>query len=313
MVEEAPASAEDRKKPPVKQDVHKEDAAPKQEAAPSSTPKPKKQPTVTKGTDLQDVYQPASQSASLGTLIPKNMAAPIRDALENLREKHGDIDAFVAKELGYKDAAELAGRFAGEQVDAIALAIDNMSRGAGFITGDQTGIGKGRVNAAIIRWAKRNGKTPVFVTMKPELYADMIRDLNDIGETGFNPLPTNKLRGKNAIALPDGGKLESPSNLDKVIAKAISQGKLEGFDGIFTTYSQLAPSNGKDSPRRELLRSLNENTVLILDESHNAGGSDKGKYKKKDAAKSTGSFLRERIAESPERRVLLFRHLCETA
>lgn len=299
VVEEAPASAEDRKKPPVKQDVHKEDAAPKQEAAPSSTPKPKKQPTVTKGTDLQDVYQPASQSASLGTLIPKNMAAPIRDALENLREKHGDIDAFVAKELGYKDAAELAGRFAGEQVDAIALAIDNMSRGAGFITGDQTGIGKGRVNAAIIRWAKRNGKTPVFVTMKPELYADMIRDLNDIGETGFNPLPTNKLRGKKAIALPDGGKLESPSNLDKVISKAISQGKLEGFDGIFTTYSQLAPSNGKDSPRRELLRSLNENTVLILDESHNAGGSDKGKYKKKDAAKSTGSFLRERIAESP--------------
>lgn len=299
VVEEAPASAEDRKKPPVKQDVHKEDAAPKQEAAPSSTPKPKKQPTVTKGTDLQDVYQPASQSASLGTLIPKNMAAPIRDALENLREKHGDIDAFVAKELGYKDAAELAGRFAGEQVDAIALAIDNMSRGAGFITGDQTGIGKGRVNAAIIRWAKRNGKMPVFVTMKPELYADMIRDLNDIGETGFNPLPTNKLRGKNAIALPDGGKLESPSNLDKLIAKAISQGKLEGFDGIFTTYAQLASSNGKDTPRRELLRSLNENTVLILDESHNAGGSDKGKYKKKDAAKSTGSFLRERIAESP--------------
>ena len=299
VVEEAPASAEDRKKPPVKQDVHKEDAAPKQEAAPSSTPKPKKQPTVTKGTDLQDVYQPASQSASLGTLIPKNMAAPIHDALENLREKHGDIDAFVAKELGYKDAAELAGRFAGEQVDAIALAIDNMSRGAGFITGDQTGIGKGRVNAAIIRWAKRNGKTPVFVTMKPELYADMIRDLNDIGETGFNPLPTNTLRGKKAITLPDGGKLKSPSNLDKVIAKAISQGKLEGFDGIFTTYAQLASSNGKDTPRRELLRSLNENTVLILDESHNAGGNDKGKYKKKDAAKSTGSFLRERIAESP--------------
>ena len=299
VVEKAPASAEPPKEKTAEPRSRHKDATPKQETASSPTPKPKKQPPITKGTDLQDVYQPASRSASLGTLIPKNMAAPIRDALENLREKHGDIDAFVAKELGYKDAAELAGRFAGEQVDAIALAIDNMSRGAGFITGDQTGIGKGRVNAAIIRWAKRNGKTPVFVTMKPELYADMIRDLNDIGETGFNPLPTNKLRGKNAIALPDGGKLESPSNLDKVIAKAISQGKLEGFDGIFTTYSQLAPSNGKDSPRRELLRSLNENTVLILDESHNAGGSDKGKYKKKDAAKSTGSFLRERIAESP--------------
>lgn len=297
VVRKAPTSTESPKEKTAAPHSPREDAAPKQETAPSRASK--KQPPITKGTDLQDVYQPTSQSASLGTLIPKNMAAPIRDALGNLREKHGDIDAFVAKELGYKDAAELAGRFAGEQVDAIALAIDNMSRGAGFITGDQTGIGKGRVNAAIIRWAKRNGKTPVFVTMKPELYADMIRDLNDIGESGFNPLPTNKLRGKDAIALPDGGKLESPSNLDKVIAKTISQGKLEGFDGIFTTYSQLAPSNGKDSPRRELLRSLNENTVLILDESHNAGGSDKGKYKKKDAAKSTGSFLRERIAESP--------------
>lgn len=125
--------------------------------------------------------------------------------------------------------------------------------------------------------------------MKPELYADMLRDLNDIGETGFNPLPTNKLRGKKAIALPDGGKLESPSNLDKVISKAISQGKLEGFDGIFTTYSQLAPSNGKDSPRRELLRSLNENTVLILDESHNAGGATRGSTKRRMLPRARGA------------------------
>lgn len=160
VVEEAPASAEDRKKPPVKQDVHKEDAAPKQEAAPSSTPKPKKQPTVTKGTDLQDVYQPASQSASLGTLIPKNMAAPSATRWRTCAKSTGTLTPSSPRNWATRTPAELAGRFAGEQVDAIALAIDNMSRGAGFITGDQTGIGKGRVNAAIIRWAKRNGKTP---------------------------------------------------------------------------------------------------------------------------------------------------------
>jgi hypothetical protein len=64
----------------------------------------------------------------------------------------GQIDTFVAKELGYKPE-ELEKYFGAEQVDALGLAIDNIKNGKGFIIGDQTGIGKGRVNAAIIRWA----------------------------------------------------------------------------------------------------------------------------------------------------------------
>lgn len=32
------------------------------------------------------------------------------------------------------------------------MAISNIADGSGFIIGDQTGIGKGRVNAGIIRW-----------------------------------------------------------------------------------------------------------------------------------------------------------------
>ena len=45
------------------------------------------------------------------------------------------------------------GYFSGEQVDAIALAIDNIDKGSGFIIGDQTGVGKGRVVAAMIRYS----------------------------------------------------------------------------------------------------------------------------------------------------------------
>lgn len=124
---------------------------------------------------------------SMGTLVPKNMATAARQALAGIEKRHGGIDQYVADQLGYP-AAELGNYFAAEQVDALGMAISNIADGSGFIIGDQTGIGKGRVNAGIIRWAKRQGYIPVFVTMKPDLYADMVRDLADIGMEGIQPL-----------------------------------------------------------------------------------------------------------------------------
>src|SRR5690606_6802500 len=41
--------------------------------------------------------------------------------------------------------------------------------------------GKGRQVAALLRYAIRQGKTPVLVTEKPDLYGDMWRDMRDIG------------------------------------------------------------------------------------------------------------------------------------
>ena len=62
------------------------------------------------------------------------------------------------------------------------MAIVNMEKDGGFILGDQTGIGKGRVMAAIVRYALKQGTTvPVFVTAKPVLYADIWRDMKAIG------------------------------------------------------------------------------------------------------------------------------------
>jgi len=42
--------------------------------------------------------------------------------------------------------------------------ISNAQAGKGFIIGDQTGIGKGRVVAAMIKYALVNDKIPIFVT-----------------------------------------------------------------------------------------------------------------------------------------------------
>jgi predicted RNA methylase len=71
-------------------------------------------------TENQVVYKPQSKVKGLDTLIPVNMAKPTFDALAKLEAKVGQIDTFVAKELGYKPE-ELEKYFGAEQVDALAL------------------------------------------------------------------------------------------------------------------------------------------------------------------------------------------------
>ena len=57
----------------------------------------------------------------------------------------------------------------------------------------------------MLRYAMKNGKTPIFVTEKPNLYADMMRDLGDIGMKDVRPLVTNA-----GITVPfDGGTLKT--------------------------------------------------------------------------------------------------------
>ena len=79
------------------------------------------------------------------------MAYQTRQALLRLRQEIGSPDLYVAQKLHYPLKSNVFEFFSAEQVDAIALAIWNIERGDGMIIGDQTGIGKGRIAAAIIR------------------------------------------------------------------------------------------------------------------------------------------------------------------
>lgn len=251
-----------------------------------------------KATEFQVAYEPASSMQSMGTLVPKNMATAARQALADLEKRHGGIDQYVADQLGYP-AAELGNYFAAEQVDALGMAISNIADGSGFIIGDQTGIGKGRVNAGIIRWAKRQGYIPVFVTMKPDLYADMVRDLADIGMEGFNPLPTNAgLSGSDAILLPDGRELKTRSaQAHEKILRDVMQNGMGAYDAVFTTYDQLNPVKGQDTFRRQFMMDIAPNAVFILDESHNAGGQATTR-KKATAADNRAQFVRKMLQSS---------------
>ncbi|MGF0009371.1 PLxRFG domain-containing protein [Desulfovibrio sp. SGI.102] len=251
-----------------------------------------------KATEFQAAYEPASSMQSMGTLVPKNMATAARQALADLEKRHGGIDQYVADQLGYP-AAELGNYFAAEQVDALGMAISNIADGSGFIIGDQTGIGKGRVNAGIIRWAKRQGYIPVFVTMKPDLYADMVRDLADIGMEGFNPLPTNAgLSGSDAILLPDGRELKTKSaQAHEKLLRDVMQNGMGAYDAVFTTYDQLNPVKGQDTFRRQFMMDIAPNAVFILDESHNAGGQASTR-KKANAADDRAQFVRKMLQSS---------------
>lgn len=270
---------------------------------------------------FQAPYTPASQSPSVDTLVPVNMQSAINDALKQIeQDSGGDIDDYVAKMLDYK-TSDISKYFSAEQVDAIALALRNIESGKGFIIGDQTGVGKGRVNAAMIRYAIKNEITPIFVSEKPNLYGDMIRDLNDIGMPDIKPFMTNtgesipldddamqwfnaaedaKAEGKRPP--PRYGRFIKTQGGDahkKTMQGLLDAGRLEGFDVIFTTYNQMQTVKGERTLRMDMLSALGDGGLLILDESHNAGGTEVSGFRKKpvEEGEKTGraAFVRHLV------------------
>ena len=137
-------------------------------------------------------------------LIPSNMAQPTQDALNRLEDAVGDIDEFARKELGYESTEALHSALMGLQVDSVATAIYQIKQNKAVVIADQTGIGKGRQAASIIRWAARNGMIPVFVSVKPSLFTDMYGDLADIGTHDVAPFILNSTEW---VSGADGEKL----------------------------------------------------------------------------------------------------------
>jgi predicted RNA methylase len=264
-------------------------------------------------TDFQVQYSPRSNARfAVGTLVPKNVATAVGQALANLADRVGDIDTYVAKELGYTLDEMLGtdskpGFFSAEQVDAIALAISNVSENAGFIIGDQTGVGKGRIVAGMIRYALRQGKTPVFFTVKPGLYGDMMRDLRDIGSGDLLPsiMVTNEgLRAGEAVPISSkaGDVISSgtPAEQKAAIRHMINSNRLpDGKEVLFTTYDQMNTQKGQPTDRMRAMMAIADNAMFILDESHEAGGSPAGARSAKDAAEPRSVFMRRLLSASP--------------
>jgi hypothetical protein len=240
----------------------------------------------------QVAYVPKSKGFSTQTLIPFNMASAAQQALDRFEQHYGDIDDYLSTRLGYGSVSELHGYFSAEQVDASALAISNIERGAGFITGDQTGIGKGRICASIMRYAQQQGKIALFITKDKPLYADMMRDVGDIGMRRFTPFITDsgtEIPLANGAALKTAGAAKQQAEMQSMIQR----GNLGRYSAVFTTYSQLQTVGKKEPLRRTFLRRMAPNAILILDEAHQAGGS-KGGWKEAGTP-DRADFVRELI------------------
>lgn len=248
-------------------------------------------------------YTPKSGNPfTLKAVIPADQQEAVNKNLEKL----GDADQFLVDGLGYNDKDDLYSHLAAEQVDSVALALQQAKKGNAFIIGDMTGIGKGRQAASLIRYAKKQGQVPVYFTKTAGLLSDVYRDLVDIGSPDLRPFVFGSDK-EAAITDSDGNvvfALPSKSEVKRVLDYIEKNGKLpEEYDYVLTTYSQVSngvyefDENGarkekklakgktfgaaalSGQRRRDAIEKLMDNAYLILDESHTAGGnSGQGNY-----------------------------------
>ncbi len=256
-------------------------------------------------TDEKVASPHVSSSNQLQSRMPAAQALEFERALHSIEEKHGNVDEWLTQELGYADTADLYRALAAEQVEGVAMAIDKMNSGRGFIIADQTGIGKGRQAASIIRYAVRNGHKPIFVTQKSGLFSDMYRDLCDVGSPELRPFIFGSSNDANITMRQEDGtdkivyRRPSAAETERVYSYIEKHGTLpDEYDYAVTTYSQVQNGttqyeigdNGKieakpkkykgkvpagditGERRRHVIDLLSRGNYLILDEAHTAGG-----------------------------------------
>ena len=263
-----------------------------------SNRKPKK--AITGGaSDFQIEYPVRSKGFNDAVLVPKNMADAINKALDNIESSVGkSVDQYVMDKLGYATEADLFKAFMGLQVDSIAAAIYNIeTKNKGIIIADQTGVGKGRQAAGIIRYAKRQGKIPIFASVTDNLFTDMYEDLHDIGETNINPFIINngiKLESKHGSVHSLKGKARKLA-----LTEIVNTGELPaGHDMLFMTYSQINTVN----QQRDAIAALNEKAFFVLDESHNAAGEremQKTVQGRKVIQKTAAGYIYDQLKDKP--------------
>ena len=187
---------------------------------------------------FQSPYIPTSVLSEPSLMIPRNLASPTRKALIEISRDIPHMDPWLEKRLGYEPGT-LNKALSSEQADAVAMALHRQDRGLGFMLSDQTGIGKGRVLAAMARAAYEKGEPVVMLTERADLFTDFWRDLEDIGA---DHLFTNVmiLNEDCEITSTRTGEVVAKSadreEVDRVIR---SMAMPEGVQIVFGTYSQF--------------------------------------------------------------------------
>lgn len=236
-----------------------------------------------KQNEYQAPYVSASAIGTPTTMVPRPLEGASREALSRVVRLHGDVDVWVAAELGYA-TEDLGKHFSPEQIDALALKIHAEDRRRGFLNADQTGVGKGRWIAGVMRRGALRKKKIVFFTEKPINLSDIWRDILHTGSEGyFTPMIVND--GVDIIDERDGSVVMKSAKKGEISAMLRDRKWPEGVNLVMQTYGQI---NREATPRepgdaatwrpkpgdkaRWLLDVVDEDTILVLDEAHNAAG-----------------------------------------
>lgn len=215
-------------------------------------------------------YQALSQVKQPFTMIPMALEAATMKALRRAgadAEALGGVDVVVANDLGF-EPANLGDVLTAEQVDGLALHISAQARDRGFLVADQTGVGKGRLLAAIARRHLRSGGKVLYFTESANInIPDVWRDMMAVGaDREAQPY----LLATDAEVYSRAGDLvaKAPSSANRQAMIATGEWPAEQ-NFVLTTYSQF--SKKPDSNWHAWLRqAIGEDVMIILDEAHNA-------------------------------------------
>lgn len=187
---------------------------------------------------LQSPYIPHSQISEPVSMSPKNLLAPTRRALSRLVSDEGlSVDDYVCHKLGVGMDILESGILNAEQVDAIALGIRAIDEGRGFVVADQTGLGKGRILAALAAYSVKCGKRTMFLTEKSELFADLYRDVRDVGMESVLKDPV-LLNTSGGVSTMDGSDVLYPPSSREAIMDLVKEGSWpENAPFVLGTYS----------------------------------------------------------------------------
>lgn len=249
-------------------------------------------------------YSPASNSCFvLNTVVPDSMGFETHAALQRIKEAvGGNIDEYVRVKLNYRSNVELCKALSAEQIDAVAMSIYNIEeRGVGMIIGDQTGIGKGRIAASIIRYAVEQGVQPIFITEKANLFSDIYRDLVAIGSAHLVPFIVNSRESKTDIKDEDGEVVYQALPAADQTRIFESQRIPKNSHFVVATYSQFN-SPEKKPTKPAFLNAIAEDNIIIMDEAHNSSGSgNTGNFMQSALSRTRGVvFLSATFAKRPD-------------
>ncbi|WP_196160956.1 strawberry notch C-terminal domain-containing protein [Reinekea sp. G2M2-21] len=271
-------------------------------------------------------------------VVSETMRPGIEKALDFVEARYGSISNLLVHSLGLS-SERINKTFADYQCDAIALALTSMDLGSEFVNGMGTGTGKGIVQAAALQMFRtlnqrfESGemdistlgggarRSPVvFMCEKSDMFQDFFeRDIGMVGEDlreAFFPIIINNDTKAKVYEMEDGKRGELLAAHDPTLLGKLKESK--SFGGlvpegkiplIMTTYSQHQNTgyqlNGKTNKgqieKNDMLLSLAKNSLVLLDESHNAAGEDSNIGRFVDQLKTNAMFVMSSSATSAKR------------